>query len=96
MISRYQTDSAIRGGTILSSAASVSRIRLLYRQGRIPIKEKILKDGERLDVIAGKEFGNSTLWWVIAALSNIGWGLQTPPGTIIKIPTNIQDILEII
>jgi len=35
------------------------------------------------------------LWWIIAALSNIGWNLQVPPGTKITLPTNIQQVLVI-
>jgi nucleoid-associated protein YgaU len=41
---------------------------------------------ERLDTIAGVAYGDGRYWWVLAAASNIGWGLQVPPGTIIRIP----------
>ena len=57
----------------------------------IRFKESILKENERLDIIAGKEYGDSTLYWIISAASSIGWGLQCPPGTLIIIP-NLSDV----
>ena len=96
MLSRYDGDLPIRQGKIRRTATAVGNIRRAQRAGRLPTREIILKQGERLDHIAGQEFGNSTLWWVIAATSNIGWGLQAPPGTIIKIPLDIDSVLGFI
>jgi len=39
------------------------------------------KENERLDIIAGTYYGDGSLWWIIAAGSSVGWGLQVPPGT---------------
>ena len=58
------------------------------------VRQHILKEGERLDVIAGRTYGNARLWWVIAAASGIGWGLQVPPGTQILIPTDLKQVLS--
>jgi len=96
MISRYEGDLPIRQGKILRTARAVDRIRQAQRAGRIPTKERVLRQGERLDRIAGEEFGNGTLWWVIAATSSIGWALQVPPGTILKIPTDINKVLDLV
>ena len=96
MTTRYLTDSIIREGKALSSAQAVARIRDLKKQGAISTRERVLQKGERLDIIAGEEFSNATLWWVIAALSNIGWGMQAPPGTILVIPTDVRSVLEVI
>jgi hypothetical protein len=96
MLSRYESDESVRGGIVLATAAAVDRIRQAQRAGQLPTRDRILRDGERLDFIAGKEFGNSSLWWVIAATSNIGWWLQVPPGTILKIPTDVNRVLELI
>ena len=52
----------------------------------------VLTSGHRLDTIAGGVLGDSSLWWTIAVLSGIGWGLQVPPGTRLIVPTNISDI----
>jgi nucleoid-associated protein YgaU len=55
----------------------------------------VLKGFERLDTIAGKVYGDATLWWVLAAASGIGWGLQVPPDTIVNIP-NIKQVEQLI
>lgn len=55
----------------------------------------LLEEGERLDYLAGINYGDSSLWWVIAAASGIGYALQVPPGTIIRIPTNITEVFGV-
>jgi len=43
--------------------------------------------------LAGAIYQSSTYWWVIAAASGIGWGLQVPPGTVLRIPKNIGEVV---
>ena len=95
-ISRYDRDPLIFGGRSFGSAQSVAIIRDAVRRGQLSLKEKIMSESERLDVIAGQQYQDASLWWVIAAASNIGWGLQVPAGTKISIPTNISEVLELI
>ena len=95
-ISRYDRDPLIFGGRSFGSAQAVVIIRDAVRRGQISLKEKVMSESERLDVIAGQQYQDASLWWVIAAASNIGWGLQVPAGTKISIPTNISEVLEII
>ena len=95
-VSRYDRDPLINGARSFASAQSVVIIRDAVRRGQISLKEKIMSESERLDVIAGQQYQDASLWWVIAAASNIGWGLQVPAGTKISIPTNISEILELI
>ena len=52
-----------------------------------------MQEGERLDTIAGKIYGDSNYWWVIAAASGIGWPLQVPPGTLLRIPEDLGAVL---
>lgn len=56
----------------------------------------ILQEQQRLDQIAGSIYGSSNYWWIIAAASGIGWGLQLGPGTLLKIPTNLEEVLSIL
>lgn len=64
--------------------------------GNLRVTTLILEEGQRLDHFAGEFYGNSSLWWVIAAASGIGWGLQVPPGTVIRIPYDIGQVYQVI
>lgn len=61
-------------------------IRRGVASGTIPVTAIEVQDGERLDHIAHRFYGDGQLWWVIAAASNIGWWLQVPPGTRLFVP----------
>jgi hypothetical protein len=58
----------------------------------IEFVKKTTKESERLDIVAGEYYGDGTLWWIIAAASGIGWGLQVPPGIELIIPSDIGQI----
>lgn len=92
---RYSKDKRIRGAK-LESAKTVNAIRRANEYGLIPTREVVLTESQRLDHLAHEFLGNSRLWWVLAALSNVGWGLQLPPGTIINVPTDITSVKTII
>ena len=80
---------------MFATAQAVSAIRQSIKEGAIEVTETVFTESKRLDVLAGETYGDGTLWWVIAAASNIGWGLQVPPGTKIVIPASIAQIAEI-
>ena len=50
--------------------------------------------GERLDTLAYKFYGDSTLWWVIAKANGIKGISALRPGENLRIPLNIQKIIE--
>jgi nucleoid-associated protein YgaU len=52
--------------------------------------------GDRLDSLAYSYYGDSTLWWVIAAANNNATkGALFPiPGTQLRIPTDLNSILN--
>jgi hypothetical protein len=95
-ISRYSRDDIINRGKAYGSAEGVMRIREAVRQNRLAVSETVLEQASRLDVMAGQKYGDASLWWVIAAASNIGWGLQVPAGTRVLIPSSIEQIAEIV
>lgn len=92
MISRYSLDPVYGSRKQYGSPRAVVRIREAIRAGTLRTKTRILREGERLDILAGEEYDDSTMWWVLAAASNIGWGLQVPAGTIILVPDHGQTI----
>ena len=79
-------------GQFYGTAQAAAAIYKASESNQITQMSRVLKEGDRLDIIAGKIYKNSTYWWIIAAASGIGWGLQVPPGTIIRIPTNLEQI----
>ena len=91
-ISRYSRNSVIAGGARYGTSNAGKIVQRAVQNNLRTFKRITLPDGNRLDTIAGIEYGDSTLWWIIAAASKIGWSLQVPPGTVITIPTNLSQI----
>jgi hypothetical protein len=74
-------------------------VRALYRaieQNTIDYEVHVMKSTDRLDNLAALYYGSGDLWWVIAAASGIGWGLQVPPTTVIRIPKDLQQVLALL
>lgn len=70
-------------------------IRKNVLEGSIRTQRVVLSERDRLDIIAGRYYGDAKLWWIIAAASNIGWAPQVPPGTVILIPV-LDDVAQFI
>jgi hypothetical protein len=85
-LSRYANSPVMSFGQSLGTSTTVSAIRSAIKTGNIEYKTITLRGRERLDTIAGEYYGDGSLWWVLAAASDIGWGLQIAPGTLINIP----------
>jgi len=76
-----------------------------YYKGRyypnIPLSESdvyvITNVGDRLDNLAYSYYNDATLWWIISvANNNITNGALFPePGTQLRIPTNVSNIIEL-
>lgn len=92
MSQRYANTPKISAGKQYGTATAHNNIRRAVQRGEVGTREHVLKEGERLDAIAGRVYGNSRLWWIIAAASGIGWGLQVPPGTLLLIPTDLRQV----
>ena len=95
-ISRYSSAPVLSFGKMTGTTQAMVRIRRATESGSIQCKKYTLKEAERLDIIAGRVYGNSKLWWVIAAASGIGWALQVPPGTVLYVPTNVSSIVGLL
>jgi len=95
MSKRYNRDQRIAGGK-LQTAKTVTRIRSARDFQLLSTRTIVLQSAQRLDHLAHKHLGDSKLWWVLAALSDIGWAMQLPAGTIITIPVDMGPIRAII
>ena len=93
--SRYSRTSVLGFGSQYGTATAVAAVRAAVRAGSIPVKEILLAGADRLDTLAGAIYGDSRYWWILAATSDIGWGLQLPTGTIIKI-ADLGDVLRLV
>jgi hypothetical protein len=94
--SRYNRTTVIALGAQYGTAEVSQVIRNGIKQGTITVVKQIVLNGiERLDTIAGFEYGDGRYWWVIAAASDIGWGMQLPAGTVLNIPS-LKDIARLV
>jgi nucleoid-associated protein YgaU len=95
-ISRYTFNGVVKSGKTISASTKMSQIFNAVELGAISYSTYVLEESQRLDHIAGVSYQDSSYWWVIAAASGIGWGMQVPPGTVLRIPRNIGDVLGLI
>jgi hypothetical protein len=51
---------------------------------------------DRLDTLAFKHLGSEQYWWIIAMINDLDWGFSFEEGQVIRIPVNIQDVLDLI
>jgi hypothetical protein len=95
MIRRYTRAPIFGVNTRYGTSNTLPIIRQNIELGNIRVTEIVSKEKERLDILAGKVYGDSRLWWIIAAASNIGFAPQVPPGIALKIP-NLEDVAKFI
>ncbi len=93
--SRYRRTPILDLGRQFGTGTAHEVIRQAIKEGTLSFETVTLKEAQRLDHLAGQFYGNGRYWWIIAAASDIGWGLQVPAGTHIRIP-NIEDIARMI
>lgn len=95
MISRYNRTAILNSGAQFGTCYAHETIRNAIASGQIKTTTMILREGMRLDAIAAQTYGDARLWWVIAASSHVGYGLQVPPGTVLTIP-NLADVAALV
>ena len=91
-ISRYSLAPKINYGSQFGTSDTVNKIRTAIANGQIATQVIFLQEIIRLDVLAGKYYGDGKYYWLISIASNIGWSLQTPPNTRIVIPDLEQSL----
>lgn len=94
-IRRYGRTKVIGLNFRYGTSQAIPVIRENIANGNIRYTEIVLEEGERLDYLAGREYNDGTLYWIIAAASDIGWSMQPPPGTRILIP-NLGDVARFV
>ena len=94
--SRYLVSKRVKLGKGIATSDNMSKIYEACELGRLSFEPYVLEEGQRLDQLAGIAYQSSSYWWVIAAASGIGWALQVPPGTVLRIPKNIGEVLNLL
>ena len=95
-ISRYTRAPVISGGTQYGTSQATLILKRAVDAGLITVTERILAGSQRLDTLAGFIYGDSGNWWIIAAASGIGWGLQVPAGTRLLVPTDLAQVADLV
>ena len=97
-INRYSTAPIItKGGkSFRMSSEAGMKIKQAVNRKLISTSRFTLAEGQRLDVVSANYYGVSDYWWVIAAASGIGWQCQVPAGTVVVIPTSIQEVAALL
>ena len=85
-LSRYSRSPILNLGAQYGTSRAIEAIRAAVKSGQIPTREIVVRGAERLDTIAAVVLGDGGYWWILAATSDIGWGMQVPPGTILRVP----------
>lgn len=96
LINRYTRAPILAGGTRYGTSYSINTIKRAIDNEQLKYKVITLQGSERLDIIAGREYNDSSVWWIIAAASGIGWALQVAPGTRIVIPTDLSQVADLV
>lgn len=84
--SRYSRTPRLDLGAQFGTTSSIRTIRAAIKEGRLPHKVMVIRGSERLDTLSGVIYGDARYWWVLAAASDVGWGLQLPVDTVIRVP----------
>lgn len=93
--SRYSRAPVLNLGAQFGTSRAIAAIRAAIKSGQIGTREIILRGADRLDTLAGSLYGDGRYYWILAAASDIGWGLQVPAGTVIKVP-ELGDVAKLI
>ena len=95
-LSRYKNVPRLGFNSKIGTSRAMVALRLAVVTNAIPIETVVTLTGnQRLDHLAAIYYNDARLWWVLAAASDIGWGLQVPPGTVITVP-DINAVSELL
>jgi len=90
-ISRYRNANII-DGKYYETPNQISRQDL----DNIPSIAIRMTGEDRLDTLAFKHLGSGEYWWIIALMNDIDWFFNIELGEIIRIPKNVDDVLNLL
>src|SRR5260221_631095 len=93
--SRYSRSPVLNLGAQFGTSRAISALRAAIKSGQIGTREIVLRGADRLDTLAGSLYGDGRYYWILAASSDVGWCLQVPAGTIIRVP-QLSDVAALL
>ncbi|HCC45042.1 MAG TPA: hypothetical protein DEQ32_11615 [Gammaproteobacteria bacterium] len=81
---------------LVESSSAARIIKKAVDERRLDYAQFVLSEGQRIDIVAANYYGDARYWWVICAASGIGWVGQVPPGTLLKIPTSLNAVANLV
>lgn len=93
-LGRYTFVKRLNGQKIATTDIS-SKIYFAVQNNKIGFNVMNLAELQRLDHVAANAYGDASLWWVIASASGIGWTLQCPAGTVLRVPSDLNQIFAL-
>nr|BAR35383.1 hypothetical protein [uncultured Mediterranean phage uvMED] len=85
----YTTTKENEKGSKITGTTLLNRIKKRDTDIYIIIKERM-----RLDHLANQFYENASYWWIIASANSIGGKMFVEPGTSIRIPRNVSEIIS--
>ncbi len=61
-----------------------------------PFDQHTWQFGDRLDKLSAKYYGDDEYWWVIAMANGIAYPLGIQPGTVIRLPSDVDAVLSLL
>jgi|TARA_R110000782_G_scaffold59880_1_gene124052 hypothetical protein len=68
----------------------------LYPEMPIENSDKFIhtKVGDRLDTLAHKHYGDTSLWWILSKANGIKGKIALKPAVLLRIPGDVMSIIE--
>ncbi|MAG26243.1 hypothetical protein CMI47_11870 [Candidatus Pacearchaeota archaeon] len=92
--SRYLNTPILRNEQMFGTQQDYIGIKSDVDNGVISTFQYMTKPLDRLDILANRFYSDGRYWWIIALTNDIGWGLQVPAGTILRIPHTSDSITD--
>ena len=96
ILDRYSRTPRLAMGRQWGTQRSMYPLYIAAQKRLISVTTYVTVERDRLDILAGRQYGNGSLWWVIAAASGIGWSMQLPAGIVLLIPTDLGEVEGIV
>jgi hypothetical protein len=90
-LSRYRNLNTLEGNKYLET----TKFPTLEQLNKIDTFQIVANKFDRLDNLAHIHLGDGQYWWILALFNDIDWAYNIAEGQILKIPTNLDEVLKL-